>query len=87
MRNTEGVRSVHFPESPAKAPSPATEAKPDVPNILEVFAEALRDVELVRSRLRGLLTTDSRHGDLQAALSATRRVEEKLQTLIDHEER
>lgn len=88
----EGVRSVHFPpatepEQPAKParhrldPKPAAET-----NILEVFANANRDTELIRERLRGLLTTTSRHGDLQAALSAVRRLAENIQILIEHEE-
>lgn len=87
-----GVRSVHFP--PAAEPGPRTrkpEPKPDLEpapetNILEVFANAHRDTELIRERLRGLLTTQSRHGDLQAAYSAVKRLADNIQILIEHEE-
>lgn len=87
-----GVRSVHFPpaaEPGARPRKPEPKPNPDPvaeTNILEVFANAHRDTELIRERLRGLLTTTSRHGDLQAAYSAVRRLAENIQILIEHEE-
>lgn len=86
-----GFRSVHFPAAP-EPEQPARrrrepEAKPAAEtNILEVFANANRDTELIRERLRGLLTTPSRHGDLQTALSAVKRLADNIQILIEHEE-
>ena len=83
MRQGEGVTSVHFPR--AEKGNNAASKKPAA-NALEVFANAHRDVETIREKLRGLLTSDSRHGDLQAVLSATLRLAEHVKTLIEFEE-
>ena len=79
-----GVRSVHFPGPPKQEPAPEPKAKEL--NILEVFANAHRDVELIREKLRGLLTSGTRHGDLQVSVSAAKRLQEQLNILIEHEE-
>ena len=87
-KNSEGMRSVHFPEAPRNSvSSPSAPHTPKELNVIEQFADALRDSELIRSRLRGLLTSDSRHGDLQASLSAALRLADKLRALIENEER
>ena len=56
------------------------------PNVMETFANALRDVETIREKLRGLVNSGSRHGDLQVARSAAIRIQESLSILIDAEE-
>ena len=58
-----GAHTVHFP--PAAEPEKAASA----PNILETYAAALRDVELMREKLRGLIVSTNRHGDLPSTLS------------------
>lgn len=73
--------SVHFPPAPARQP----EAAHSVPH-LQTYASALADVELVRDQLRRLLTSENRHGDLQVALSALKRLQPAIQILIDAEE-
>ena len=84
------MRSVHFPEAPKPDAKPLNpghfETRAKEVNILEVFANAHRDVELIREKLRGLLTSSTRHGDLQVSISATKRLEEYLGVLIEHEE-
>ena len=55
-------------------------------NAIEVFGSALRDIEIVREKLRGLVASYERHGDLQVALSACRRIEHDLTVLILAEE-
>jgi hypothetical protein len=55
-------------------------------NVLAALATAQRASDLVRQKLKGLLASDNRHGDLQVALSATRRLGEALSILIDGEE-
>jgi hypothetical protein len=76
-----GQHTVHFP--PATEPA---KSEPTKPSVLETYSSALRDAELMREKLRGLIVSDNRHGDLQAILSAARRVEDTVQTLIDAEE-
>jgi hypothetical protein len=95
------TRSIHFPPAdgvPAAArkvavktngvnafrgatPQPAHRV-----NVIGCYADALRDVETAREKLRALLVADDRHGDLQVALSATRRLEANIQQLIEAEE-
>ena len=55
-------------------------------NVMECFSGALRDTELAREKLRELVNSGSRHGDLQVALSAARRLEASLSKLIEAEE-
>jgi hypothetical protein len=76
-----GEHTVHFP--PAAEPAATVQA---APNVFETFAAALRDTELMREKLRGLIVSENRHGDLQAVLSAARRVESSVQALIEAEE-
>lgn len=94
------VHSIHFPapdapvndgRSVARATrrplhpirKPARKAAPI--NMMECFASALRDIEITREKLRDLVNSGSRHGDLQVALSAARRLEASLQALINAE--
>lgn len=75
------THTVHFP--PATEPAPTKTSRP---NILETYSATLRDVELMREKLRGLIVTGNRHGDFQAILSAGRRAEDAVQALIEAEE-
>jgi hypothetical protein len=75
---TNPPRTLHF--------RPAADATTRRPNPLQALADAQRDAELVREKLRGLLTTETRHGDLQVTLSALRRCLENVQVLIEVEE-
>jgi hypothetical protein len=81
MSRQGNAHSVHFP----LASEPATTPKGNL-NILETYSAALRDVELMREKLRGLIVSETRHGDLQIVLSAARRVEELAQALVEAEE-
>lgn len=85
--------SIHFPpapkdEAPPKrhATNPAAKPKAEPVNIMECFGNALRDVELARERLRSLITSANRHGDLQVCLSAAKRLQDSLTALIEAEE-
>lgn len=90
------TRTVHFGALPYDPPAteskdhsrkPAKQADPKPqPNIMQCFGDALRDAELMREKLRGLVSSHARHGDLQVALSAAKRVEEALKVLISAEE-
>ena len=55
-------------------------------NAIAELADALREVETVRVKLRGMLVTENRHGDLFVCLGATRRLESAIQALIEVEE-
>jgi hypothetical protein len=91
------TRTVHFPPA-AREPAPAEsalekrgrevrerKAEPGV-NAIAQLADALREVETVRVKLRGMLVTDNRHGDLFVCLGAVRRLETAIQALIEVEE-
>jgi hypothetical protein len=79
------TRSIHFP--PAAERAGDIENLPPVrANVLESYAGALRSVETCRELLRGLVVSEGRHGDLQAALSAARQLEGHLLVLIEAEE-
>lgn len=82
------VRSVHFGSLPFDPPQSKAEPQPAPvqANALQSFGDALRDTELVRNKLRGLIASDSRHGDLQITLSALRRIEDAVRVLIAAEE-
>jgi len=77
--------AIQYPEAPKGQlagdgiPLPKT-------NPIEAFSKALRDIEIARDQLRGLLVTDNRHGGLQVALMALRRCEAAVLSLIDVEE-
>jgi hypothetical protein len=60
-------------------------AEPGV-NAIAELSNALREVETVRVKLRGMLVTDNRHGDLFVCLGAVRRLETAIQALIEVEE-
>jgi hypothetical protein len=79
MSQTGNQTSIHFPPGRENRAS-------EVPNVLGTFAAALSDAELVREKLRKLLLTDNRHGELQIVLSAARRVEQSVLALIAAEE-
>ena len=79
MSQVGGEHSIHFP--PGRENRAA-----EVPNVLGTFAAALSDAELIREKLRKLLLTDNRHGELQIVLSAARRVEQNVLALIAAEE-
>lgn len=85
MAKVGGNHPIYFPPVPelAKEPAPV----PKIPNSLGNYASALREVELIRERLRGLVISENRHGDLQIILSAGRRLEESVLALIEAEER
>ena len=55
--------------------------KPRV-NVMEIFSSALADVEIARDKVRALVNSDNRHGDLQIALMAARRFAASLEALI-----
>jgi hypothetical protein len=79
------MRSIHFPSARVESPRPDSTPAPRV-NALESFSSALRDAETIREKLRGLVVSDGRHGDLQTALSAARELEGHLLELIEAEE-
>lgn len=87
-----GMRSVHFSKLPFEPPKASMESEAQSPaatprpNALQSYASALRDAETLRDKLRGLVSSDSRHGDLQVSLSALRRIEEAVRALIAAEE-
>ncbi len=82
MTGRQGAsRSIHFPAASEPPARPSEQTK-----VLDCFAGSLRDVEQIREKLRALLVSENRHGDLQAALSATRRLESSLLELIRTEE-
>lgn len=88
------VHTVHFPPvpkpDPARSPTDGRRkvgTRSDDPrNAIQAYSDALRDTELVRERLRNLLNSANRHGDLQVALSAAERLRGSIQLLIDTEE-
>ncbi len=89
-----GQHSIHFPAGTdlvnggSKDSSAGASKLAPVPqvNVLQRFADALRDVELCRERLRGLVISGNRHGDLQVVRSALLRSVEAVNSLIDAEE-
>lgn len=97
------MTTIHFPPVSAiepresapmvnngSAPKQKRTAKPDPerqPNVMQAFTDALRDAELIREKLRNLVNSGSRHGDLQVTLSALRRAEDSVRLLIEAEER
>lgn len=82
MTGTEGSRrTVHFP--PGEEPA-GQEPKP---NALEAYATAVRETELTRKMLRGLLQKSySRHGELQVILRSSIRTQEAVRLLLEMEE-
>jgi hypothetical protein len=70
---------------PFEPPASREEAAPQ-PNIIQTFSDALRDTETIREKLRGIMNANDRHGDLQVALSALKRLETGIRTLIAAEE-
>lgn len=80
------LHSIHFPP-PDLSPAKGADSQLVYQNIILTLSEVLRDTETLREKMRGLLVTDSRHGDLQVALSCARRIEAGIQVLIEAEER
>ncbi len=95
------VHSIHFPAPDVlvkhgRSPAPRPGAHPKSSrraksfahqiNVMETFSSSLRDVELVLEKLLEFVNSGNRHGDLQVALSAARRLEASLSALIDAEE-
>ncbi len=77
--------SLHFPAAPDT--TPAKSAAPEsAPNVLESFRDALSESDLIHKRLRSLLVSADRHGDLQVILSACLRLERPVRALIQSEE-
>lgn len=74
-------RSIHFP--PARQ---TPEPRKYTCSVLGALQCALEETELAREKLRGILLSEERHGDLQVALSAVRRLEAAVQRLIEAEE-
>lgn len=54
--------------------------------VLGALAAAVADAQLVSNKLKALVGSATRHGDLQVALSAVRRIEGSLLVLIEAEE-
>jgi hypothetical protein len=80
------VRSLHFTGG-IELPSGAREEEPATAvNVLEVYANCVRDVSTASDKLRKLLLSENRHGDLQVSLSALRRATTAVEALIAIEE-
>jgi hypothetical protein len=89
------TRSVHFPPPELAREHPLEQrgrelrerkAADSAVNAIAELSSALREVETVRVKLRGMLVTDNRHGDLFVCLGAVRRLETAIQALIEVEE-
>ena len=85
------THSVHFPPAPEteekrSSTRLAGETQRENVGALEWLSAAVRDVDLARGMIRGLLRSANRHGDLQVALSAARRLQTALESLIEGEE-
>lgn len=67
-------------------PPPRRLAAAEDKTVLAALASALRHAELIKGKLRALMTSQNRHGDLQAILSACRNCAADVVVLIDDEE-
>lgn len=56
-----------------------------VVNPFECLAKAIVDTATLSEKIKGLLKTDNRHGDLRVSLSAALRIEENIRHMIDVE--
>lgn len=81
---TDPSRPEYDPAAEPRHRSAADAAEPK--NVLAALASALRHSNLVHNKLRALLQSGNRHGDLQAILSALRNCAADVKVLIDDEE-
>jgi len=80
QKQQRSVRNTTPPADDLSMPAPPT-------NALDCFAKAIHDCAIVRDKLAQLVFSENRHGDLFAALSASRRLQAEIEKLIEAEER
>jgi hypothetical protein len=56
-----------------------------LPDSLALYFEIQADLRLAGDKIAGLRKTQNRHGDLQVAFSASKRVSQKIAALIEME--
>jgi hypothetical protein len=67
-------------------PSQLNPAPKTAKNPYESYRDAAIDSKLVSEKLKSLLTSENRHGDLQVMLSATGRIAANLRAMLQVEE-